>query len=862
MKGKLLLSLLAVFTLSACGATNTDVNPVNPPSGDTDKQDDDKPVNPDDDKNDDDQPVDTTVHVQSVKFEVDETDLTEGDIELIAIEILPSNATNKKVTFSSSNPDIADIDFEGNVTAYKEGKCVLTVTSEDGNKKGTCTINVEKKPGTDDPTTYVKVTSVSLNLNSLELEEGDSETLSATVSPDDATNPTIKWSSSNETVAVVGSTGKVVAKKAGTATITVTSVSDTSKKATCNVTVTAKPVEPEDDEGEIVRRGIQDTTILHCWNWSMNTIKNNLDEIKAAGYKTIQLSPMQPQKDPYQGEWRGQWWKLYQPLGFKVAGSGQNVLGSKDELKSMCDAAEAKGIKVIVDIVSNHLGGGDWNRINDGARNYEPEIYNNELIHKNGIGSAWSSTFEITKYALGGYPDIQTENTTVQNSILGMLKDYVDCGIDGFRFDAAKHIETPDDGEEYASNYWPTVLNGVANYATSKGYEKPYVYGEILGAPGSSRSYSSYTKYMSVTDNRTGFTVLKAIKENNVGGLSSSSYSDGLKGEKVVLWAESHDTYANDERETTDVSIDKIHKAYAVQASRKDAASLYFARPNDGGQMGQIGKTNYKDAEIVAANKFHNAFVGRSEALSTDNGCFVNVRGKKGAAIVAVNNNNSSIQVNVPNLANGSYTDLVTNKSYTVSNGKVTVNLSSSGIAFLIDPNDLGEAPSISFGDYNAIYSGSQNITVNVSGNPTSVKYQINNGVETVLSGSTINLPSSLSDGAITIKVTASNKFGSSNQTISLCKSNTLANKSIIVTNIDSSYDYGIWTWKEGVQGVWKSPSKEGNAIGFDVSNGYKYILVVVNKGQTLDWGNKVKQTNDADYTKQVVLDYNTIQWR
>ena len=108
-----------------------------------------------------------------------------------------------------------------------------------------------------------------------------------------------------------------------------------------------------------------------------------------------------------------------------------------------------------------------------------------------------------------GMPDLNTKSEFVQNMIIDLLKECIDCGIDGFRFDAAKHIETPDDGS-YASDFWPNVLNAANNYASSKGVTL-YHYGEILNTPGSGRNWNSYTKYMSITDNVTGNNIRKAI---------------------------------------------------------------------------------------------------------------------------------------------------------------------------------------------------------------------------------------------------------------------------------------------------------------------------------------------------------------
>ena len=113
---------------------------------------------------------------------------------------------------------------------------------------------------------------------------------------------------------------------------------------------------------------IQDASILHCWNWSYKTIEDNMQLIAESGYSAIQTSPAtQPKDYTYKGVvgsevgiqgygGTGNWWKLYQPVTQSVCDNGQTWLGTKEELESMCQTAEKYGIKVIVDIVANHMG--------------------------------------------------------------------------------------------------------------------------------------------------------------------------------------------------------------------------------------------------------------------------------------------------------------------------------------------------------------------------------------------------------------------------------------------------------------------------------------------------------------------------
>lgn len=155
-----------------------------------------------------------------------------GESSKLSATVKPSGATNKEVSWASSNESVATVDSNGNVKGLKEGSATITVTTKDGSKTATCKVTVSK------PASTISVTGVSLNKTSLSLTVGGSQSLSATVSPSNASDKSVSWKSSDTSVATVDGSGNVKAVKAGTATITVTT-KDGSKTATCKVTVTA-----------------------------------------------------------------------------------------------------------------------------------------------------------------------------------------------------------------------------------------------------------------------------------------------------------------------------------------------------------------------------------------------------------------------------------------------------------------------------------------------------------------------------------------------------------------------------------------------------------------------------------------------
>ena len=136
------------------------------------------------------------VNVTGVTLDVTELTLTEGEAETLTATVKPDNADNKKVAWSSDKTDVATVDGAGRVTAVKAGEAVVTVTTEDGGKTATCKVTVKAKA--------VGVTDVTLDRTELTLTEGETETLTATVRPDNADNRKVTWSSDKTEVATVG----------------------------------------------------------------------------------------------------------------------------------------------------------------------------------------------------------------------------------------------------------------------------------------------------------------------------------------------------------------------------------------------------------------------------------------------------------------------------------------------------------------------------------------------------------------------------------------------------------------------------------------------------------------------------------
>lgn len=169
-----------------------------------------------------------TVAVTSISLNKTNLTLEMGEYVQLVATVLPENATNKEVTWTSSHSSIVNVSRDGVIGALYPG--TATITASCGNKSATCTVTV-KNP-------EVKVTWISLDKKTLSLKVGETSQLKATITPANATNQTVIWTSTNPSVATVSSSGLVTAKSAGTAKIDATIDGFVSS---CNVTVEGTP---------------------------------------------------------------------------------------------------------------------------------------------------------------------------------------------------------------------------------------------------------------------------------------------------------------------------------------------------------------------------------------------------------------------------------------------------------------------------------------------------------------------------------------------------------------------------------------------------------------------------------------------
>lgn len=192
---------------------------------------------------------------------------------------------------------------------------------------------------------------------------------------------------------------------------------------------------------------------LHAWEWSFKTIEENIPAIAEAGYTSVQTKPISAIHNGGKGMiFTENWYYVYQPTDTTI---GNWVMGTEDDLKSLCNTAHKYGVRIIVDVVANHMTA-TWGAIAD--RWKKSEYYHHDC--NDGDVQDWNNRYQVTHCKLLGLYDINTENTETANMMHDFLVQAVNDGVDGFRFDAAKHIELPD--EYNGSQYWNIILNNGA----------------------------------------------------------------------------------------------------------------------------------------------------------------------------------------------------------------------------------------------------------------------------------------------------------------------------------------------------------------------------------------------------------------
>lgn len=548
---------------------------------------------------------------------------------------------------------------------------------------------------------------------------------------------------------------------------------------------------------------------LHAFNWTYHQILINLENIRDAGFKNILTMPVQQPKGGGSA-----WWAFYQPLSFSIG--DRSALGTKEELKELCDKAESYGICILADIVANHMAAVDDSAVEpDGTptvlpavADYEPVLYANRNEDTDGHGvtfhhnpNAASSGAETQTYPYGNLPDLNTANAYVQEREFALLKECIDVGIDGFRFDAAKHLETSED-PAYASDFWENTVDKAKEYYTQKTGKDLYVYGEILGEP-SGRSLSAYTKRMRITDDGFASQFKNAFSLKDPEKIMSASLKTA-DATQLIAWVESHDEYVSSNTHYSDI---RVAKYWSIIAAKKGLGGLYLARPTDELTVGQIGSYAFESEYVAVGNRFHNRFCNAESYESADGTCYVAEKigeGDQGVLILnlAEADQENYVTVAVPHLEDGNYYDALTGTVAPVKDHKAYVKFDGSGMAVLTRSKDVH--PQLEISERDCAFAGEKEILLKAknadeawwSVNGKEEKHPFTDGAAAVsLSGLTEN-------GKVDLRVCLRKGVNLLDQTFTYTQVQLIPGK-FNVLNLDEQYlngDYElyIWSWSPG----------------------------------------------------------------
>ena len=531
--------------------------------------------------------------------------------------------------------------------------------------------------------------------------------------------------------------------------------------------------------------------ILHAWMWSFKNITANMEAIAKAGYTSVQTEPMSKIKYvPANGKkFDENWYYVYQPSNTSI---GNFVVGTEDDLKEMTDTAHKYGVRVIVDVVANHFTS-DWSAIDSDWQNKDYFHSRSNCGGANGDNINYSSRRDVTQCHLLGLWDLNTQNQTVADRMQSFLKTAVADGVDGFRFDAAKHVELPTEKfDNKTSNYWNTILQNGAQFQ----------YGEVLQGD-SGLDYKAYANLFKDnssdgggnTASNYGGTIRAAIQsENLTTKMVQNIDTGGANEDQLVTWVESHDNYANKEQTgsdgvkkgvSTELTDYQIMMGWAIVGSRKAGAPLYFNRPKESGgkdqngnlraqfaeksQLGDTGDDMWKNKSVVAVNHFRNAMDGKSEHLqncsadSNSDGakkCVMIERYTKDGVqndgvVIANMAGDQNLAGLASSLDDGTYTDEVNGGKLVVQGGKIVSGTAKGGSVSVFYAKGQAE-PSVYADSASAEFS-SESVKVTLHAQyADNLKYTTTEGKSgSFKDGESISVGSTLAENeTVTVKVT------------------------------------------------------------------------------------------------------------
>lgn len=278
--------------------------------------------------------------------------------------------------------------------------------------------------------------------------------------------------------------------------------------------------------------------IFHCFRWTLKDIKTNVKYISKQGFTTILTTGVQPHKPINEKYYDSEWWKYYQCYDFSIG----NDLGSKEDLIELAKECNKYNVKLMVDIVCNHIAGDDYGNLIP-----HPDV--NELLKSKWFYKEakniedYNDEYDFTHHCIG-LPGLNLQNYELANIIKRFLDELIECGVSDFRIDAGKHIGLPRDGIDFFERIIKTYCDN-GHFIMSEILDSSY---EFIGEA---------SKYCKILTNMTGY-----------------NHDD------IVVFASSHDTDLNKNEVgyTRNLNEETIIMDY-IELTKYYPNTLFYPRP-------------------------------------------------------------------------------------------------------------------------------------------------------------------------------------------------------------------------------------------------------------------------------------------
>ncbi|MGX1130216.1 alpha-amylase [Streptomyces glaucescens] len=408
------------------------------------------------------------------------------------------------------------------------------------------------------------------------------------------------------------------------------------------------------------------TAVLFEWNFA-SVAKECTTRLGPAGYGYVQVSP------PAEHITGSQWWTSYQPVSYKIAGR----LGDRTAFKNMVDTCHAAGVKVVVDTVVNHMAAG--NGTGTGGSSYTkyayPGLYSSyDFDDCTAQISNYQDRWHVQHCELVGLADLDTGENYVRGAIAGYMNDLLSLGVDGFRIDAAKHIDTAD----------------LANIKSRLTNPSVYWKQEVIYGSGEAVQPGEYTGNGDVQEFRYAYDLKRVFNNENLAYLKN--YGEGwgyLNNASAGVFVDNHDTERNgstlsykDNANYTLANVFMLAWPYgAPDINSGYEFTDHDAGPPNGGQVNACWQNGWKCQhawpEIQNMVAFRNATRGTAVTNWWDNGGDAIAFGRGTKGYVAINHETSSLtRTYQTSLPAGTYCNVQNNTTVSVnSSGQFTATL-------------------------------------------------------------------------------------------------------------------------------------------------------------------------------------------